>query len=191
MLTFCLAFNFYWLHSYECYGSSLAITNGTVSVDYYPFINEFYRSDPIQLIIFGENLTQEIICPIILIIINIMTTLFIANNLIKKRRLQMTSNLKSTSLEPSPQMKRAIRAKKRTTQMVLLTSFLTIMGNIPTFIQYKFFFMDACFYTLASIIYYMSYSSSFFVYFFFLKKFRLFYMNGLKKIFQVFRIYKS
>ena len=80
------------------------------------------------------------------------------------------------------QLTRAKRAKIRTTQMVLVTSIVTLIGHFPGFIQIEFFHSDQCFYSISTILFFVSYFLSFFVFLIFMKKFRKFFLKLFLKI---------
>jgi hypothetical protein len=171
LFTFCFIFqSFYFVcKRIEKYQYS---SNGTVII-HYIFVehNEyFYIEEPLELY---TSILRDIVCLLILIILN--AYILIKMIQIRKRRTHLQSNIQSIN--------RSRQAVRRKTKMILLLFILYTFGHLPyTIVHLNLLsYVDkeyALYY--AEIFLAISFSASFFIYFFFDRKFNL----ALLKIFK-------
>ena len=162
--------------AYQC-DPAYHLNEKNVSIEYYKLnYSEFYYSSPMINLNFVDSLVRDVLCLFILVPINIMTIIFIAQTLQRKKAI----------LNNTHSISKMEKVQTRTTLLVLASSFLTFIGHVPYFIYTFIIYFNTNSYVSINSLTVCSFSIAypflmfmpmfnFLIYLFFLKEFRKFF----------------
>lgn len=170
---------------YKFFDRTLSIRSGT-SNEYILKFNSFGHSELALKIDFVHSFIKNGLCVIVILVLNVLTFLSIKKTMNHKRSLINKCDNKSENetLRRSKSMAKlkCVKVEINISLMILTTGILTIIGhgflfvyNFPFMIKYANF----CLYSITNLLYYLSVTFNFLIYFAFYKNFRVCFKNML------------
>jgi hypothetical protein len=182
LILYCLVFYAYVFFQDQCYeiktNSSALISNLTSVVKYKTLTPSYFRESNLgKFLKFFHSFFRDFILMIIIIILNLATLIFVRNSFRKKRTMNLKPKNKTT--RQNNKNIKLEKAEKNLTLMVFSSSLVNFIGH---FFQFLWFLPinelknSDCLNEIGTILLYLSYSITFFVYYSFNKHFK-FYFN--------------
>ena len=182
MITFCILFYVDALFELKCVDSAQTFSIENTTKYYHIVYSEFYYSELQRDLNLAQNLVQNLFCCLIIFGINILTLNFMRKSLDVKRKLFNEGRpTEMTEIE----LLVAEKNQKRLNKMIIISSLMTMVGHLPSLVWVLSTYLSIsisivlCIYSMVQIFLLLSYSTSFFVYLYYLKKFKSFFKHRL------------
>jgi hypothetical protein len=182
IILYCFSFYVYIFFQENCLIPDQSL-NETMS--YYIYVTNFTNTELGIGLKFMHTFIRDVICIILIMVLNIFTLIFMRQSFKRKRELAFNPQ-SSQSANKNDQNRKLEKSENNLTYLVLTSSLINILGHIILFINMlpiNSIKSDSCFNSIAPFLLYFSYSINFFVYYFFNKHFKSYFKTNLIKIF--------
>jgi hypothetical protein len=156
---------------FDC--ESVKIGN-TTEIIYQTSVIENDASHIVRFFIHG--LLRDGLCVLIIVALNVMTILFLNKTFSKKMKIATIACNPNSKIE---------RSQRNFNNMILTTSLITVLGHSLSFVSYLLTlvgYSDFCFITVDNLLFHVSYSINFFVYYIFNRNFRIYFKSRFWKL---------
>ena len=188
----CASYNIFFFWAFSC--TKFTLPNNTLEYYQYSY-NEFGNPFVYSVLEDVTSIVRDLICSIVLIVLNVMTMIVMRRAMERKKNLAAGITSNDNNSNNSSKVSRADRAQTKTTQMVVATCFLAIIGHLPRFVyfilNFSFSFNTKCINGISYMMFLASHTCTFFILLFFNRKFSAFYESIFKFLFKFSRQNKS